>query len=113
MTDTECTTRRAPHMERFVTFRPTAIRDGWYVYLKVGVQEFVIAPCWDTEEEARHCRDMLCIALDALGWPSWEAGRDASAAWLRSVADYSINKTELHACADRVSALKPPALGVL
>lgn len=64
------TTRRAPHMERFVEVRPVVIEewpDAHNVFLKVGVQQFCVSPhgC-ETRDEAEWMRDMLCIALDAV-----------------------------------------------
>ena len=71
--DPEWTTRRAPHMERFVTVRPYATHehpDGHQVQLVVGNQSFILSDgnvgYHETKEAAEWVRDMLCIALDAL-----------------------------------------------
>jgi len=69
MTD-EWTTRRAPHMERYVTIAPVVIEDwpdAHHVFLQVTNQRFCVTPhgC-ETKEEAEWTRDMLCVALDQI-----------------------------------------------
>lgn len=61
-------TRRAPHMERYVTITPVVIEDwpdAHHVFLQVTNQRFCVTPdgC-ETKEEAEWTRDMLCVALD-------------------------------------------------
>ncbi len=68
MSEQERTTRRAPHMERFVTIKPVIMQDypdAQHVFLQSGNQQFCVSPhgC-ETMEEAEFLRDMLCIALD-------------------------------------------------
>jgi hypothetical protein len=66
MSEREHTTRRAPHMERYVTVTQFANSEPWRVRLSVGVQSFEIGDGYDDREDAEWTRDMLCIALDAL-----------------------------------------------
>ncbi len=63
------TTRRAPHMERYVEIRPVLVRDwpdAHLVFMKIGNQQFQIGDALETKEEAEWSRDMLCIALDRI-----------------------------------------------
>jgi hypothetical protein len=64
MAETEWTTRRAPHMERYVEVREAGAE--FRVLLRVGNLSFWVGTEWETREEAEHYRDMLCIALDNL-----------------------------------------------
>ena len=64
------TTRRAPHLERYVTIAPVVIEDwpdAHHVFLQVTNQRFCVTPhgC-ETKDEAEWTRDMLCIALDQI-----------------------------------------------
>lgn len=65
-------TRRARHMEKYVTVsRYGGVGGGapgypWRVRLKVGAQEFTRDADHETKREALWMRDMLCIALDAI-----------------------------------------------
>lgn len=66
---TEHTTRRAPHMERWVKveeFQFDSDPPFWHVTLTVENQHFHISSECESEEEAHFHRDMLCIALDNL-----------------------------------------------
>lgn len=69
----EHTTRRAPHMERFVSIRPYATDgypDGWRVDIAIGNQGFSLSdgngPVFESKFSAEWTRDMLCIALGNL-----------------------------------------------
>lgn len=66
MTDEDWTTRRAPHMEKYVEVSQYCEGEPWMVRLRVGVQTFNIGDGQDTKDEAEWIRDMLCIALDAM-----------------------------------------------
>lgn len=66
MPETSHTSRRAPHMERYVEVSQFRRGFPWKVRLKVGHQSFDIGDGHDTQEEAEWMRDMLCIALDAI-----------------------------------------------
>lgn len=64
------TTRRAPHMEKYVEIAPVVMMDfpdAQHVFLKINNQRFCVTPhgC-ETKEEAEWMRDMLCIALDEI-----------------------------------------------
>lgn len=59
-------TRRAAHMEQYVTVTQYAESEPWLVRLKIGVQTFNIGDGYEVKGEAEWMRDMLCIALDAL-----------------------------------------------
>lgn len=66
----EWTTRRAPHMEKYVIISPVVMEDypdAQNVYLQAGNQRFCFSPhgC-ETKDEAEWMRDMLCIALDQI-----------------------------------------------
>lgn len=82
------TTRRAPHMERYVKVEKNywLTQTGkWRVRLRVNNQTFTIEyPC-DTKREGTFMADMLCIALDAIvkeqdGWSRGTAAVEASRA---------------------------------
>lgn len=67
MSEQEHTTRRAPHMERYVTIAPVVMEgypDAHNVFLQVTNQRFQVSPhgC-ETREGAEWMRDMLCVAL--------------------------------------------------
>jgi hypothetical protein len=58
-------TRRAPHMERYVTVG-NCHGEGWQPILTVGNQSFRVGLPDVDKEGAEWMRDMLCIALDNL-----------------------------------------------
>lgn len=60
-------TRRAPHMERYVSLErvPRSRPVRYVVELKVENQSFRIGDVW-SRAEALWMRNMLCIALDVL-----------------------------------------------
>jgi len=64
----EWTTRRAPHMERYVVIQPVVMEgspEARNVFLQVGNQRFCVSQngC-ENLEEAEWLRDMICIALE-------------------------------------------------
>lgn len=65
----EHTTRRAPHMERYVKIQPVITEDGeqFAVFLQVANQQFRVGQYpEETLQGAEWLRDMLCIALAKL-----------------------------------------------
>lgn len=59
------TSRRAPHMEKYVKVERYA-KGWWRVRLSVGPQTFTLDYANASKSEALWMRDMLCIALDAI-----------------------------------------------
>jgi uncharacterized protein DUF1778 len=67
-TEKPWTTRRAPHMERYVEIKPcSSTTDEHRVMLVVEQQSFEIGPYpSEDKEHAEWLRDMLCVALAKL-----------------------------------------------
>lgn len=60
----ERSTRRAPHMERYVEIREHS--GGFQVWFQIGPQSFQVGPLMETRHECLFMYDMFCIALDEL-----------------------------------------------